>query len=93
MSRPVVLSEDEAADVIQRMTDDLWKDLNTITYGYTKPFYWMRYPNGTVKNMITRGKLMASLAVLRMNSPYVNLKLEGKLPEKKARKNVRSPEA
>lgn len=82
MSRPVVLSEDEDR---HKMFNDLWDNINTVCYGYSKPFYWMRYPDGEVKHMITRGKLMASLAVLRMNSPYVNLKLEGKLPEKKVR--------
>ena len=85
MDNITVISEDEL--------DTFYKDLNTIAYGYSKPFYWMRFPDGRVQHMITRGKLMASMAVLRMNYPYINLKLEGKLPEKKGRRHVHSPEA
>lgn len=85
MNEAVVLSQDESAE--------MWYELRTISYGYSKPFYWIRFPDGKVQHMITKGKLMASMAVLRMNYPYINFKLEGKLPEKKGRRHVHSPEA
>ncbi len=66
--------------------DELVKDLSTVQYGYAKPFYWVRMPDGKVSHMITRGKLTASLAVLRMNYPFIKLELVGRLPEPK-RKN------
>lgn len=85
MSNMTVISEDEL--------DALASELRTISYGYSKPFYWFRYPDGRTQHMITKGKLLASMAVLRMNYPYINFKLEGKLPEKKGRRHVHSPEA
>lgn len=85
MNTMTVITEDEL--------DEFVADLNTISYGYSKPFYWLRFPDGKVQHMITKGKLMASMAVLRMNYPYINFKLEGKLPEKKGRRHVHSPEA
>lgn len=79
--------------VIQDEFESFMNDISTLAYGYSKPFYWIRFPDGKVQHMITKGKLMASMAVLRMNYPYINFKLEGKLPEKKGRRHVYSPEA
>jgi hypothetical protein len=61
-------------------------EINTINYGYTKPFYWIQMPDGEANRMITRGKLLASLAVLRMNYPYLRFMQVGKLPEPKRKK-------
>lgn len=60
-------------------------EINTVRYGYANPFFWIDMPDGKRQHMITRGKLMASLAVLRMNYPYLNLQLVGQLPQPKRR--------
>ena len=69
-------------------TDKLYfmRDLTTVQYGYNQPFYWMEMPDGKRSHMITRGKLAASLAVLRMNYPFLKLQQVGELPKPK-RKN------
>ena len=61
-------------------------EINTVRYGYAKPFYWIDMPDSKRSHMITRGKLMASLAVLRMNYPYLRFMQVGKLPEPKRKK-------
>lgn len=61
-------------------------EINTVRYGYAKPFYWIDMPDSERSHMITRGKLMASLAVLRMNYPFMKLQQVGELPKPK-RKN------
>ena len=61
------------------------KELNTVRYGYAKPFYWIQMPDGKRNHIITRGKLIASLAVLRMNYPDIKLELVGTLPPPKKR--------
>jgi hypothetical protein len=66
--------------------DELIEKLDTVQYGYNKPFYWMQMPDGKRNHMITRGKLFASLAVLRMNYPHMKLVLVGQLPQPKRRK-------
>lgn len=58
-------------------------DLNTVKYGYAAPFYWIEMPDGKRNHCITRGKLVASLAVLRMNFPDIKLQLVGTLPAPK----------
>lgn len=68
--------------------DEFKAQLNAVFYGYTKPFYWIEMPDGRRSHMITRGKLVASLAVLRMNYPHINLELIGKLPLPKKRGKV-----
>lgn len=61
-----------------------WTDiLRTVKYGYTKPFYWIEMPDGQSTRCITRGKFMASLAVLRMNYPSLKLQPVGTLPAPK----------
>ncbi len=62
------------------------EELNTVRYGYTKPFYWIQMPDGKRSHMITRGKLTASLAVLRMNYPFIKLEQVGELPPPKRKK-------
>ena len=66
--------------------DELAEDLNTVTYGYAQPLFWVQMPDGKRSHMITRGKLAASLAVLRMNYPFLKLQQVGELPKPK-RKN------
>lgn len=64
-----------------------WTDIiRTVRFGHNKPFYWIEMPDGKCNHMITRGKLMASLAVLRMNYPDLKLLQVGELPKPK-RKN------
>lgn len=64
-----------------------WTDIiRTVRFGHNKPFYWIEMPDGKRNHMITRGKLMASLAVLRMNYPDLKLLQVGELPKPK-RKN------
>jgi hypothetical protein len=63
--------------------DTLMEDLSIVEYGYAKPFYWVQMPDGKRNHMITRGKLVASLAVLRMNYPFIKLKQVGELPKPK----------
>lgn len=65
--------------------------LNTVCYGYAHPFYWIEMPDGRRSHMITRGKLAASLAVLRMNYPSMRLELVGSLPPPKKRGKVKAP--
>jgi hypothetical protein len=64
----------------------LLEGLNTAKFGFTKPFYWIEMPDGKRKHFITRGKLWASLAVLRMNHPGIKLELVGKLSKPKEKK-------
>lgn len=59
------------------------QELDTVKYGYTKPFYWIEMPDGQSTRCITRGKFMASLAVLRMNYPSLKLQPVGTLPAPK----------
>ena len=59
------------------------EELNTVTYGFNKPFYWVQMPDGKRNHMITRGKLLAALAVLRMNYPFIKLQQVGELPPPK----------
>jgi hypothetical protein len=64
-------------------TFDVWGIINTVKYGFGKPFYWIEMPDGKRNHFITRGKFMASLAVLRMNYPDLKLKPVGTLPAPK----------
>ncbi len=66
--------------------DELVEDLSTVEYGYDKPFFWIRMPDGKLTHCITRGKLVASLAVLRMNYPFMKLQQVGELPPPKRKK-------
>ncbi len=66
--------------------DDFFMDITTVTYGYANPLFWIQMPDGKRNHMITRGKLVASLAVLRMNYPFLKLQQVGELPKPK-RKN------
>ena len=59
------------------------EELNTVRYGFSKPFFWIEMPDGKRNRFITRGKLVASLAVLRMNFPGIKLQPVGTLPEPK----------
>lgn len=61
-------------------------DLNTVCYGYSRPFYWIEMPDGECNHCITYGKFMASLAVLRMNYPYLKLEQKGELPKRKEKR-------
>lgn len=61
-------------------------ELNTVRYGFTKPYYWIEMPDGKRNHFITRGKFMASLAVLRMNYPDLKLQPVGTLPAPKRKK-------
>lgn len=54
-----------------------------VEYGYNAPFYWVRMPDGTTKKMITKGKMLATLAVVRINDPHMELKQIGKLKGQK----------
>lgn len=64
-----------------------WTDiLRTVRYGYAAPFYWIEMPDGKRNHCVTRGKLVASLAVLRMNFPDIKLQLVGTLPAPKRKK-------
>lgn len=54
-----------------------------VEYGYNNPFYWVRMPDGKVKHMITKGKMLATLAVIRINEPHIELKQVGKLKGQK----------
>jgi hypothetical protein len=64
-----------------------WTDIiRTVRFGHNKPFYWIEMPDGKRNHMITRGKLMASLAVLRMNYPDLILKQVGELPKQKEKR-------
>jgi hypothetical protein len=62
---------------------ELLEGLNTAKFGFTKPFYWIEMPDGKRNHFITRGKFMASLAVLRMNYPDIKLQPVGTLPAPK----------
>ncbi len=64
-------------------TFDVWGILYTVKYGFDKPFYWIEMPDGKRNHFITRGKFMASLAVLRMNYPDLKLQPVGTLPAPK----------
>lgn len=59
------------------------RELDTVRYGFTKPYYWIEMPDGKRTRCITRGKFMASLAVLRMNYPSLKLQPVGTLPAPK----------
>ena len=64
-----------------------WTDIvRTVRFGHNKPFYWIEMPDNKRSHMITRGKLTASLAVLRMNYPYLKLKQVGELPKPKEKR-------
>jgi hypothetical protein len=65
------------------LTPDVWGILNTVKYGFDKPFFWIEMPDGKRNHFITRGKFMASLAVLRMNYPDLKLQPVGTLPAPK----------
>lgn len=58
-------------------------ELNNVRYGFTKPYYWIEMPDGKRNHCITRGKFVASLAVLRMNYPGLKLQPVGTLPAPK----------
>lgn len=77
---------DKASEFDQVWIDELTKDLNSVRYGYTKPFFWIEMPDGKRNHMITRGKFVASLAVLRMNYTGINLIQVGELPPPKRKK-------
>lgn len=64
------------------IVDELNK-LNTVKFGFTKPYYWIEMPDGKRTRCITRGKFVASLAVLRMNYPNIKLQPVGTLPAPK----------
>lgn len=55
----------------------------SVEYGYNAPFYWVRMPDGEIKRMITKGKMLATLAVIRINEPQIELKQIGKLKGQK----------
>ena len=59
------------------------EELNRVHYGHDGTFYWIEMPDGKRKHFITRGKLWASLAVLRMNYPDLKLQPVGTLPTPK----------
>ena len=59
------------------------KELNTVKYGHDGRYYWIEMPDEKRTHCITRGKLVASLAVLRMNYPGIKLELVGTLPAPK----------
>ena len=61
----------------------LFIDLSTVKYGHDGTFYWIEMPDGKRNHFITRGKFMASLAVLRMNYPDLKLQPVGTLPTPK----------
>jgi hypothetical protein len=61
----------------------LFIELNTVKFGFAKPFFWIEMPDGKRNHFITRGKFMASLAVLRMNHPDIKLQPVGTLPAPK----------
>jgi hypothetical protein len=63
--------------------DEFLEELNTAKFGFTKPYYWIEMPDGKRTRCITRGKFMASLAVLRMNYPNIKLQPVGTLPAPK----------
>jgi hypothetical protein len=65
--------------------------LRTVRYGYAKPLYWIEMPDGKRNHMITRGKLMASLAVLRMNYPAMKMVAATSLPPPKKRGKLSLP--
>jgi hypothetical protein len=67
------------------------EELNTVRYGYAAPFYWIQMPDSTRQHCITRGKLFATLAVLRMNHPDLKLEQVGALPPPKKRGKVNVP--
>lgn len=80
----------DKADEFRVVMDDqlnvTLQDLSTIHIGYSKPFYWMKMPDGKKSNFITRGKFTASLAVLRMNYPYIKFVADAPLPAPKQRR-------
>jgi hypothetical protein len=61
----------------------LLEGLNIVKFGHDGTFYWIEMPDGKRKHFITRGKLWASLAVLRMNYPDLKLQPVGTLPTPK----------
>jgi len=64
-----------------------WTDvIRTVRFGHNKPFYWIETPDGKRNHMITRGRLLASLAVLRMNYPHLLFKQVGELPKQKEKR-------
>ena len=68
------------------MEEQLAADLTTLRIGYNKPFYWIVMPDGKRSHFITRGKFTASLAVLRMNYPYIKFVADAPLPAPKQRR-------
>jgi hypothetical protein len=74
----VALDPTDPADIEVFLTE-----LNTVKYGFGKPFFWIEMPDGKRNHFITRGKFMASLAVLRMNYPNIKLQPVGTLPAPK----------
>ena len=59
------------------------QELDTVKFGHDGTYYWIEMPDGKRSRCITRGKFMASLAVLRMNYPSLKLQPVGTLPTPK----------
>jgi hypothetical protein len=77
------MSGTEYTITMDEVGTDVWEILNTVKYGFGKPFFWIEMPDGKRNHFITRGKFMASLAVLRMNYPNIKLQPVGTLPAPK----------
>jgi hypothetical protein len=77
------MSEVQWSATLDPKTFDVWGILNTVKFGHDGTFYWIEMPDGKRKHFITRGKLWASLAVLRMNYPDLKLQPVGTLPAPK----------
>ena len=80
------MSGTEYTITMDEVGTDVWEILNTVKYGFGKPFFWIEMPDGKRNHFITRGKFMASLAVLRMNYPNIKLQPVGTLPAPKVKK-------
>jgi hypothetical protein len=78
------MSEVQWSATLDPKTFELFaEELNTVQYGHNGAFYWIEMPDEKRNHFITRGKFMASLAVLRMNYPGLKLKPVGTLPAPK----------
>jgi len=77
------MSEVQWSATLDPKTFDVWGILYTVKYGHDGTFYWIEMPDDKRSHFITRGKFMASLAVLRMNYPDLKLQPVGTLPAPK----------
>lgn len=71
------LMEEIMEEVYAEVTDEAFAQ-----YGYNKPFYYLTHM-GETKRFITQGKFIATLAVLRMNHPFVQLTQATPMPKRK----------